>query len=321
MPAIDIRAQDAGKSLPKGIGLIVAAFLCAASYGALSKGLHRVPPPLTLAFQYMISFLLFLPSGLRLRSGLLRTKRLGMQMFRSVVGSVCQLLYFLSLRSLPLLAASLLSNAAPLFIPIVVWIWLGKGVSRKVAVSLAIGLSGVLLVIHPGPELLRDPSALLALASGILSAVALVVTNQLAETEPPSRTLIYNFGVSSVLLIPVLFIEWRPLSGHEWLLLVGVGMFYALTQWLIILGYRYASASELSPFNYSVVVFSGLLGWLFFGNVPGLLALLGMLLICGGGILSITSGHYEGLGHWLGFGHWHWPWKHRGTRNAKAVPI
>src|SRR3954451_11420407 len=98
MPAIDIRAQDAGRNLPKGIGLITLAFLCAASYGALSKGLHGVPP--TLSFQYIISFLCFLPSGLR-GLGALRTERLGMQIFRSIVGSICQLLYFLSLRSLP----------------------------------------------------------------------------------------------------------------------------------------------------------------------------------------------------------------------------
>lgn len=320
MPAIDIRAQDAGRNLPKGIGLIMLAFLCAASYGALSKGLHGVPPTLTLSFQYIISFLCFLPSGLRLGWGVLRTERLGMQIFRSIVGSICQLLYFLSLRSLPLLAASLLSNAAPLFIPIVVWIWLRKGISRTVALSLGIGLWGVVLVIHPGPELLHDPAAILALASGILSAVALVTTNQLAKTEPPARTLIYNFGVSSVLLAPVVLLEWQPLQGREWLFLLGVGVFYALTQWLIILAYRYASASELSPFNYSVVVFSGLLGWTFFGNVPASSAIVGTLLIVGGGILSISSGHAEGLGHWVGTGHWHWPWKYRvAEKRAAAV--
>src|SRR4051794_9808372 len=319
MPAIDIRAQDAGKSLPKGIGLIMLAFLCAATYGALSKGLHRVPPTLTLSFQYIVSFLCFLPSGLRLGFGALRTERLGMQIFRSIVGSICQLLYFLSLRSLPLLAASLLSNAAPLFIPIVVWVWLRKGISRTVALSLAVGLWGVVLVIHPGPELLHDPSATLALGSGILSAVALVTTNQLAQTEPPARTLIYNFGVSSVLLLPVVFLEWQPLRRREWLFLIGVGMFYALTQWLIILAYRYASASELSPFNYSVVVFSGMPGWIFFGNVPTPSAIVGTLLICGGGILSISNGHYEGLGHWFGFGHWHLPWKYRRVEEKRAA--
>jgi drug/metabolite transporter (DMT)-like permease len=319
MPTIDIRAQDAGRNLPKGIGLIVLAFLFAASYGALSKGLHGVSPLLTLSFQYIVSFLCFLPSGLRLGLPALKTHRAGMQIFRSLIGSICQLLYFLSLRSLPLLAASLLSNAAPLFIPVVVWVWLRKGISKTVSLSLLIGLVGVLLVIHPGPELLHDPSALLALGSGILSAVSLVTTNLLAETDPPSRTLIYNFGISSVLLLPVVFIKWQPLSASQWLLLVGVGVFYALTQWFIILAYRYASASELSPFNYSVVIFSGLLGWIIYGNVPTWTAIGGTALICGGGILSISTGHKEGKGHWLGTGHWQWPWKQKNDVRSSSM--
>jgi drug/metabolite transporter (DMT)-like permease len=88
-----------------------------------------------------------------------------------------------------------------------------------------------------------------------------------------------------------------------------VGCFYALTQYLIIAAYRYASATELSPFNYTVVIFSGLLGWLFFGSVPDTIAILGALLICFGGILSIEAGHIEGLGHAFGYGHWQAQWK------------
>lgn len=91
----------------------------------------------------------------------------------------------------------------------------------------------------------------------------------------------------------------------QWLLLLGVGGFYALTQYLIILAYRQASAAQISPFNYTVVVFSGLLGWMFFGNIPDLVSLFGTLLICAGGILSIRAGHPEGHGHSHGCGHWH----------------
>lgn len=309
MPAVDIRAQDAGHNRGRGIALIMIGFFWAAVMGAVTKSLHGVSPLLTLFFQYAIAFLCFVPSGLRMGPAALRTQRAGLQIFRSLAGSACQLLFFLSLGSLPLLDASLLSNSAPLFIPIVVWLWFRKPVSRTVAASLLIGLIGVVLTIHPGPRLLRDPAALLALASGVLSAVALVATNRLAETDPPSRILLWNFGASTVLLVPIAIAVWRPLSARAWLMLLSVGVLYALTQWFIILAYRYAGAAELSPFNYSVVVFSGILGWIFFANVPGLSALLGTLLIGAGGILSIHSGHPEGKGSWFGQGHWHWPWK------------
>ena len=309
MQPTGIQAHDAGHSLPRGIALIVTAFLCSATMGAVTKSMHQTSPLLMLFFQYAIGFLCFLPSGLRLGVRELRTKRLGLQIFRSIAGSACQLLFFMSLRSLPLLDSSLLSNSAPLFIPIVVWVWMRKTISLQVAVSLLIGLAGVLLIIHPGPELLDNPAALLALASGVLSAVALVATNLLTETDPPARILLYNFGVSALLMAPVAVPLWKPFSGRVWVMLVSIGVLFALTQWFIIVAYRYASATELSPFNYSVVVFSGILGWVIFGNVPTAAALVGTVLICGGGILSITKGHAEGRGSWFGVGHWHWFWK------------
>ena len=48
----------------------------------------------------------------------------------------------------------------------------------------------------------------------------------------------------------------------EWGLLIGVGVFMALAQLLIILAYQHATASQIAPFNYSVVIFSGLIGWI-----------------------------------------------------------
>lgn len=320
MPTIDIRAQDSGHRLGLGIAFIVAGFFWAAAMGAVIKSLHGVSPLLTLFFQYAIAFACFIPSGLRMGRAALRTRHAGLQVFRSIAGSVCQLLFFFSLGTLPLLDASLLSNSAPLFIPLVVWLWFRKPVSRAVAVSLLIGLAGIVLTIHPGPQLVRNPAALLALASGVLSAIALVATNRLAETDPPSRTLLWNFGISTILLIPVAVAVWKTPSMRVWLLLFSVGVLYALTQWFIILAYRYASAAELSPFNYSVVIFSGILGWIFFAHVPGFGAIAGTVLICAGGILSIHTGHAEGKGAWFGVGHWHWHWK-LAPRTGAAPPI
>jgi drug/metabolite transporter (DMT)-like permease len=202
------------------------------------------------------------------------------------------------------LDAVLLSNAAPLFIPLVVYFWFRKTVRPLVWLSLLIGLAGIVLIIKPGPQMFQNPASLLALTAGLFSAVALVATNKLTETEPPTRILFYNFGLSTLALIPLCIWAWKPLTIRQCFLLLGVGVSYALTQYLIILAYRYASATELSPFNYTVVIFSGLLGWWFFGNVPDSLAITGTILICAGGILSITAGHSEGLGHAFGSGHW-----------------
>jgi drug/metabolite transporter (DMT)-like permease len=70
----------------------------------------------------------------------------------------------------------------------------------------------------------------------------------------------------------------------------------AITQFLLILAYEQASPSRVSPFNYSVVLFSGLIGWVVWGEVPNALSLVGTVLVCAGGILSVI-GHHKVHGH------------------------
>jgi drug/metabolite transporter (DMT)-like permease len=306
---MDIKAQDSGHRLALGILLITLAFFCAAVMSTLSKAVTGVPPLMTLFLQYGISLLVFVPSAARVGRAGLNTEHFGLQLFRSVAGSACQLLFFMAVKSTPLLDSVLLSNAAPLFIPLVVYVWFGKTVRPAVWLSLMIGLAGIVLIIKPGPQMFQNPASLLALAAGFLSALALVATNKLTETEPPTRILVYNFGLSTFLLAPLFVWARKPLTARQWFLLVGVGVFYTLTQYLIIRAYRYASAAALSPFNYTVVVFSGLLGWWFFGNIPDTMAVVGTALICGGGILSIVAGHSEGRGNAFGCGHWQLRWK------------
>jgi len=299
----------AQKSLPLGILLITSAFFCAAVMSAFSKEAGDVPALLLLFLQYAISFVVFLPALAREGMPLLKTDRFPLHVFRSVAGSVCQLLFFVSVKSIPLMDAVLLSNAAPLFIPLVVFVWCRKSVQPLVWASLTIGLVGIILIIKPGPAMLHNPASLIALSAAVFSAIALVATNRLSATEPPMRILLYNFGISTVLLIPVCIFAWKTPSLRDWILLAGVGGFYALTQYLIILAYRHASSAALSPFNYTVVIFSGILGWWLFGNVPGPTAILGTVLICLGGILSIRAGHPEGHGHSAGAGHWDFRWQ------------
>jgi drug/metabolite transporter (DMT)-like permease len=311
---VDIKAHTAGHHLFFGVTLITLAFFCAAIMSTFSKAATGVPPLLILFLQYGISFLVFVPAAVSAGPSRLRTEHFWLHFFRSVAGSSCQLLFFMAVRSISLLDSVLLSNSAPLFIPLVIYVWFRKTVRPVVWVSLLIGLVGIVLIIKPGPQMFQNPASLIALVSGIFSAVALVATNKLTETEPPARILIYNFGISTLLLVPACIWAWKPLTARQWLLLLGVGFSYAITQYLIILAYRYASAAELSPFNYTVVVFSGLLGWWVFGNVPGMTAIAGTVLICAGGILSIRAGHAEGRGHAFGYGHWQLNWKLLGGR-------
>jgi drug/metabolite transporter (DMT)-like permease len=114
--------------------------------------------------------------------------------------------------------------------------------------------------------------------------------------------LFYYFALSSLASAPFALWTFRPLAHADWALLGGIGLLMAASQVLILEAYRRAPPVRIAPFNYSVVVFSGLIGWLVWKNTPGWLSLVGVLLVAAGGVLSTVFGGRNSIGHlnWLG---------------------
>lgn len=308
MPA---SAQTSAQGLPThadnaslGGLLIVLAFLCVAVMSAFGKSAANVSTGSIVFFQNFISLLLFLPWALRHGSSGIKTSRVWLHILRAVGGLLSQALMFVAVKKMPLMNAVLLTNSAPLFIPLITWAWLKEKISGIVWASLLVGFVGVMMILKPSAALLSDPAALLATSAAVFSAFALVTVNRLSTTETTERILFYYFLISSVAALPFAIATWKMPTAIEWLYLAGIGLTMAASQLLIILAYRHASAGRIAPFNYSVVVFSGLIGWFVWKNTPDLLSLFGVVLVSAGGILSTKFGGPNSRGHLGWIGHW-----------------
>ncbi len=291
-------------SVALGALLIVLAFACVAVMSAFGKAAKGVSTGVIVFFQNFTSLILFSPWVLRKGFAELRTSRVWLHLMRALGGLLSQALMFAAVKKMALVDAVLLSNSAPLFIPLVAWVWLKEKVGGRVWISLAIGFLGVVLILHPSLALLANPAALFAISAALFSAFALVAVNQLSNTEPAQRILFYYFLFSCAAAAPFAFLAWKNPTSREWLSLGGIGVMMALSQWLIIFAYKQASAERIAPFNYTVVIFSGLIGWIVWNNRPGILALLGVLLVTAGGVLSTMFGGQNSKGGhvgWIGF--------------------
>ena len=294
--------SESTRSVVLGALLIVLAFACVAVMSAFGKAAKDVPTGILVLFQNFISLLLFTPWVLGKGISELRTTRTWLHIVRAVAGLLSQVLMFVAVKKMPLVNAVLLSNSAPLFIPLVTWAWLKERIGGMVWMSLFVGFAGVILILKPGLALLSDPIALIAISAAAFSALALVAVNQLSNTEPPRRILFYYFLYSSAAAAPFALLKWTTPTYREWLFLGGIGLMMAVSQLLIILAYKHASAGRIAPFNYTVVIFSGLIGWVVWKNTPDLLSLAGVLLVTAGGVLSTKFGGPNSSGHlgWLG---------------------
>jgi drug/metabolite transporter (DMT)-like permease len=270
-----------------GVVLIVSAFFCVAVMSAFGKAASGVSTATISFFQSFISLVLFLPWTLRHGIADLKTTQLPLHVARALAGLLSQVLYFWAVKEMTLIDAVLLVNAAPLFIPLVAFLWNRTPITPAVGISLLVGFIGVVLIIKPGADLLTNPSALVALSAALFSAIALVSVNKLSGHNQPDTILFYYFFIASLATLPFAIANWSTPTTHEWWLLLGVGVFMAVAQLLIILAYQHATASQIAPFNYSVVIFSGLIGWIVWNNTLDWVSGVGILLVCVGGILSI----------------------------------
>ncbi|MBU6447196.1 MAG: DMT family transporter, partial [Verrucomicrobia bacterium] len=190
------------------------------------------------------------------------------------------------IRYLNLTDATTLNYTAPVFVPIIWWIWTQEKIDRHVWWSILIGFVGVAVILNPSRHIFQE-GFLFGLLAGVLSAVAFASLRILnLNREPMSRTLFYYFLFGTLFSAPFAILYWVTPTGVQWFKIIGVGLATVMAQMLLTVAYRYGTASFLSPLGYSTVIYAGLISWLLFHVPPSLRTILGTALIVVGGTLT-----------------------------------
>ena len=95
-----------------------------------------------------------------------------------------------------------------------------------------------------------------------------------------SSVVIFFSGFSCVVTLPYLLLDFHPMSGLQILTLLGAGLAAAGGQFGITAAYYHAPAKEISIYDYSQIIFSTILGFFLFGQVPDRYSVLGYVIIC-----------------------------------------
>ncbi len=282
--------MEGKKTIYYGALYTTLGYFCLAVLSLFSKLMGSQVSIFTiLLFQNGICLLLTLPQIFKEGISHLKTHRIGTHLVRDVAGVLSFLFLFFSLKHVPLVTGTLLLNTAPLWLPLIAWLWLKVKIPGRLWWGLIIGFIGVGVILKPGAAAFSLGS-LAALFSGILLGFALLVIHQLRTTEPTNRILFYYFLVGTVISAPLALIEFIPPSFKDLLLLIGIGVFTYLAQLLVTYAFKFGKAEILAPLAYTVVIFSALFDWIFWDNTPSFLTCFGALLIIIGAILSL---HFE----------------------------
>jgi len=85
-----------------------------------------------------------------------------------------------------------------------------------------------------------------------------------------------------------IFRKWFDNLEFSLLYMIFIGVVGASAFLCIFTAYRIASPAVISPFEYSILLWASLNGWIFFDEIPNARTVAGMILIVGGGIYIFT---------------------------------
>jgi drug/metabolite transporter (DMT)-like permease len=276
-------------SRARGIALVSGGSLTLVVMATLVKFLGRNLPAMEiLFFRSLIGFFFILPFFVRNPLEPLRTKRPGMHLVRGATGAVGNACFFWTITHMLLADAMALQFSRPLFMIPLALIFLGEIAGWRRTIVALVGFLGIMLYARPFTAGF-EPGAFVGAAGALAGGLVVIWIKRLATSEPTRVIMFYYAFWNAVFaLIPAVLL-WVTPTWSELTLLTLVGFLGISGQGLITHGLALGEATVLVPLDYSRIVYSAVLGFLLFGELPGVWSFAGMGLIVASSLYLVLT--------------------------------
>lgn len=234
--------------------------------------------------RFAVAAVIFVPLALpHFKKHRLERTQISDLLMRSLLNVGAISLFFLAIARVPMADALGAYFVAPIIAAVLATLLLGEPFRRIQGVSVFLGFVGALLVVRPSFS--TDVGMLYALGSGVLFAFFLILTRKNANDVPVMVTLGVQCIVGLVVLSPVAFYFWTPQDRFDFILVGAAGLLWSGAHLAAVLAFKYAGAATLSPIVYFEIFGGVCVGYLLFGDIPGELTILGIVIIILAGFL------------------------------------
>lgn len=199
---------------------------------------------------------------------------------RCVIGVTGIFGNFYAIGKLKLGDAAMLQKMSPFFAVLGAMIFLGEKPTVFSVGSLIAAFFGSLFVIKPSMELSAFFPAIIGFIGGIGAGFAATFVRKLHSYNVSGYVIITTFSLfSTILAVPFTVLNYTPMTTNQLLCLIGTGVGGACGQFGLTGAYFNASARKISVYDYSMVIFSAILGFIIFGQIPDFYSFIGYTII------------------------------------------
>ena len=210
--------------------------------------------------------------------------------------------FYISLTVLPLGTATALFFVTPFLITIFAHFFLKEEIGPRRWAAIAVGFIGVYITLNPDFSNFNYLSLLPILCAFCYSLSMIIIKMTSDKDSVYTQTFTFYIGAIIFSLIFYFIIgdgkfntiehpaaqfilrEWFVDIENSILFMVATGVTATVAFLLLFTAYSIASPAVVSPFEYSILLWSPLIGWLYFNEVPTLSTVIGILIIVSSGI-------------------------------------
>jgi drug/metabolite transporter (DMT)-like permease len=278
----NLSAYDDRSARLAGIALMVLSifmFSFGDAMGKLLVGTYSVGQLLFL--RACAALLLLSPLVWQQRHHFLQLERPLLQLFRVTLSTLEVAAFFLATVYLPLADVITYYLAGPIFVTAMSAIFLGEKVGWRRWTAILVGFCGVLIALRPSAQTVSLP-ALIALGGSLSFATLMLITRSLRKT--PDIVMASSQFVGTFLLGAALSaLHWVPPSPRSLVIFALAGCVSVTALFCVNRSLKLAPASVVVPYQYSMIVWAVIFGFVVFGDVPSIATLVGAAIIIGAG--------------------------------------
>ena len=262
----------------RGAAWLLADMLLNLSALGIVKGLGADYPAVQIVFlRASIGLVLILPWAWRERAAFSNVEHRRLHVLRVLLSSVALSASFHAIARVPLALFTAVQFTRPLVLmALAAWL-LAERIPRRRWLAAIGGLVGVL--IATGPSSVAHSGGLAALGLTVLAGSGAIVVTRRLSGAPPVVLMTFYAGGLALATAPFAWLAWRAVEAEHWMPLLAVGLLTQCAQFCFLRAHRLGEAGVLAPLGYLSLLFSGLIGYLGFGEVPTLAMIVGSAVI------------------------------------------
>ena len=273
----------------KGIILIIISAFCFALMNMFVRLSGDLPTAEKGFFRNLVAFIFALAMMIKNRESFHFQKRnLPLLLGRSIAGTLGILGNFYAVSHMKVLGdASILNKMSPFFAVLFSLIFLKEKLKITQVLILTGAFIGAMFVVKPSFTNADLFASLCGLGGGIAAGAAYSMVRALGKRGESGAFIVLFFsGFSCLAMIPLMIIDFKMFSAYQLCMLLLAGLSAAGGQFSITAAYTYAPAKEISVYDYTQLIFTTIIGFCIFGDVPDSFSFIGYTIIVGAAIAA-----------------------------------